>query len=523
MEQKQNRIKDIKDVVRIIRRRRWGLILPALAVLLLSVLLVLVLKPVYRSTSTILIEEQEVPPEYVMTTLTSYAEERLNAINERIMSTSNLLDIINRFNLYADKRDKWTTEEMINQMRKKDIKFKTVTADVINHRTGTPTEATIAFTVSFQGENPRTAQQVANELASLYLEENMKMVDQKTQGITQFLDQEMQSVQSRLVGLDKEIAVYKGKNPRSLPELLQFNLQALDWNERNESELKDQLRSLQDKESYLKTQLAAVAPDSMDQDKEQLKELRAALINLKTMYSDRYPDVIKAKAAITELENKIKSRGGKPVGGKPDNPSYIALAAELASVQSEIKSTKSQIGQLDEKQTDYRRRLEISPRVEEGYQDLVAERNNVQAKYDDLMKKSMEAKVAQGLEKRQMGERFTLIDPARIPEKPVSPNRPVILFIGLMLGIGSGVGTAALQEASDRSVRNSEDLMAAFPFPVLAEVPEIVTLQDELRKKKRFRIILGATAVSLVAIALAINFFVMDLYVLWVRIARHLP
>jgi len=99
--------------------------------------------------------------------------------------------------------------------------------------------------------------------------------------------------------------------------------------------------------------------------------------------------------------------------------------------------------------------------------------------------KAMEARVAEGLEKGQMGERFTLIDPARLPEKPARPNRPAILLIGLILGIGAGAGTAALQEANDRSARCAEDLATAFPFPVLAVVPEIFTLEDELQKKKR--------------------------------------
>jgi len=136
--------------------------------------------------------------------------------------------------------------------------------------------------------------------------------------------------------------------------------------------------------------------------------------------------------------------------------------------------------------------------VEEGYKNLLVERNNTQLKYDDLMKKFMEAKVAHGLEKGQMGERFTLIDPARLPEKPVKPNRPAILLIGLVLGIGAGVGTASLQETTDKSARSPEDLAKKFPFPVLAEIPEIITLQDERRRKKRLKIIAGGVVLSFI-------------------------
>jgi capsular polysaccharide biosynthesis protein len=166
--------------------------------------------------------------------------------------------------------------------------------------------------------------------------------------------------------------------------------------------------------------------------------------------------------------------------------------------------------------------LEASPKVEEGYKNLMVERDSTKAKYDDLMRKYMEAKVAGGLEKEQMGERFTLIDPARLPEKPVRPNRPAILLIGLVLGLGAGIGTASLQEASDRSARKIEDLAKTFPYPVLAEVPEFVTLEDTLRKKTRVKIALASSILLIVITALAIHFFVMDVDIFWIRVLRRL-
>jgi len=519
----QDKTIKIENIIKIVKRRRWAITVPALAVFLLSVVIIVVWTPVYRSTSTILIEEQDISRDYVISIMTSYADQRLQQINQRIMSASRLLEIINRFNLYQDKRERWTTEEIVENMRKKDIKFATITADVMDPRTGRPATATIAFTVSYEGKNPLVVQQVANVLASLYLEENIRVVDQQTAGTTKFLEEEMKSVHARLEELEKGIAAYKERNPRALPELMQFNLQALDSSDKYYDQLSDQLRSLRERESYLQTELATMMPDTKNQDKDRLKELRVALGSLKARFSDEYPDVIKTKAEIAELEKRLKSTGGqRTVEEKPDNPAYIALAAQLAGVQSEIKSTQRQIENLDKKRDDFRRRLEMSPRVEEGYKKLMVERNNTQLKYDDLMKKFMEAKVAHGLEKGQMGERFTLIDPAKLPEKPVRPNRPVILLLGLILGIGAGVGMAALQESTDRSAHHAEDLTAAFPYPVLAEIPEIVTLQDEQRSRRHLKMLGGGVALSLVIIVVVIHFFVMDLDVLWARAARYL-
>jgi polysaccharide chain length determinant protein (PEP-CTERM system associated) len=519
----QATITGIRDIVRIVKRRRRAIIIPLLAVPLFSVLILLIWKPVYRSSSTMLIEEQEISREYVMTAVTSYAEQRLQQINQRIMSAGRLIEIIDRFNLYADKRDKLTSEEIVENMRKKDIRFDTIMADVIDRRTGQKTEATIAFTVSYEGTNPQVVQQVANVLASLYLEENMKVVGQQTEGTTKFLAEEMKSVQAMLAELERKIAVYKERNNQALPELLQFNLQSLDWNERSRDQLNEQLRSLREREGYYQTELATMAPDTINQDKDRLKELRVALNGLKARYSEEYPDVIKTKAEIATLEKKLQEQSNEPaVQKKPDNPAYVALAAQLASVQAEIKSIKRHVEDLDQKRDDVRRRLEASPKVEEGYKNLIVERNNTQVKYDDLMRKFMEAKVAHGLEKEQMGERFTLIDPARLPEKPVRPNRPAILLIGLILGIASGVGTASLQEASDRSARKTEDLTRMLPFPVLAEIPEIVTAEEELRRKKRVKIAVVSSLLFVLIIVLVIHFFVMDMDILWIRVMRRL-
>jgi polysaccharide chain length determinant protein (PEP-CTERM system associated) len=518
----QNKTITFEDAIKIIKRRRWALIVPVISAVLLSVVLLLVWDPVYRSTSTILIEEQEISRDYVMATVTSYAEQRLQMINQRIMSSARLVEIINHFNLYADKRNKLTTEEIVENMRKKDIKFDTVMADVIDRRTGQKTAATIAFTVSYEGKNPAMVQQVDNVLASLYLEENIKVTSQQTSGTTKFLEDEMNSVQTRLLELEKAIAVYKEKNPLALPELFQFNLQTLDANNRTYDQLQDQLRTLKEKESYLQTQLASMVPDAENQDKDRLKELRMALLGLQSRVSDEYPDVIKMKKEIAELEQRLNSPDKKKAIAKnPDNPAYIALDSQLASTQSDISSVKRQISELEKKKKDYAQRMEMSPRVEEGYKNLVVDRNNTQAKYEDLTKKYMEAKVAQGLEKENIGERFTLIDPARLPEKPVRPNRPVILLIGLILGLGAGVGTAALQEANDHSARRSEDLAKAGPFPVLAEIPEIFTLQDVLRKRRSHKIIGGIAIILVVLTVLFIHFFVMDLDVLWARAARR--
>ncbi len=512
----------LHDYLAIIQRRKWHLTLPAMGVMLVAVVVALVLPPTYKSTATILIEEQEIPADFVKASITSYAQQRIQTINQRIMSSTRLLDIINRFDLYRDLRDQQPAEEIVNRMRSS-AKLEMINADVIDPRTGRPSEASIAFTLSYQGQDkPHKIQQVASILTTLFLEENLRARVQQTQETATFLEAEMKKVKNSLDSLEDRIAVFKKKNINTLPELLQTNIQNLSNTERSIQMLQEQVRSQKEREGYLQTQLVSMAP--LEENKKRLDELRIQLLQLKSRFTDEYPDVIKAKAEIAHLERQMGAAKTSPNGQQPaaNNPAYVTLASQLASIQAEIPSTNAQIKVLTVKALKYRRLIDETPRVEETYRKLTTERNNTQAKFDDLMRKVMEARVSQGLEKEQKGERFTLIDPARLPEKPFKPNRLAIALIGLVLGAGAGVGAAALGEFSDTSIHSARHLMSATKFPVLAMVPSIATVGD-LSRRRRHKILLSVALLGVVACGMVgFHLQVMDLNVFWIKVLRHL-
>jgi protein tyrosine kinase modulator len=511
----------VDDYLAIIRRRKGSLILPSLLVMLLAAAVAFILPPVYKSTATILIEEQEIPSDFVKASVTSYAEQRIQTINQRIMSSTRLLEIINRFDLYRQLRDSWTLDEIVAQMRD-DTQLEMINADVIDPRSGRPSEAAIAFSLSYQGkDDPQKVQQVANVLTSLFLEENLHERMQQTKETAQFIEDEMKRVKQSLDQLEAQIANFKEKNINALPELLQVNTQNLSNTERSIEMLQEQLRSQRERQGYLQVQLAGIAPQQ--EDKQRLDQLRVQLVQLKTRFSDEYPDVIKVKAEIADLERQMAAAKSNPKERQaPDNPAYVTLASQLASTQAEIESIKTQIQNLKQKAEQYQRQIDNTPKVEESYRKLKIERDNTQAKYDDLMRKLMEARVSQGLEKEQKGERFTLIDPPRLPEKPFKPNRIAILAIGVVLAIGTGAGLAALREFSDGSVHSARHLMNATTYPVLAMVPAIATTRDKA-KKRLGKFLLAFVTVAVVAGGVAaFHFKVMDLSVFWAKLMRHL-
>src|SRR6185369_4655444 len=139
-------------------------------------------------------------------------------------------------------------------------------------RSGLPAQATIAFSVSYDGRNPAVVQQIANELASLYLAENLKVRQKQSSGTARFMEDEMKSVQTELANVDSRIAAYKQHNLNTLPELNQLNLQTLDNLDRDVRQVNEQLRSLREKEGYLQSELNSIPTDSANQDKTRLNE-----------------------------------------------------------------------------------------------------------------------------------------------------------------------------------------------------------------------------------------------------------
>jgi succinoglycan biosynthesis transport protein ExoP len=497
----EEHLMSFEDYLEILKHRKWEFIIPAIGIFLISIIIALSLPLTYKSTATILIEEQQIPTEFVKATTTSYAEQRIQHINQGIMSTGRLLEIINQFDLYKKFRADRSTHDIVERMRSK-IQLEPISAEVMDRSLGRTVEATIAFSLSFQGnDTPKKIQRVTKRLTELFLEENVRKRTEQSTETSRFFKDESNKVKSSLDAQEARIAKFKEQHINTLPELLQTNIQSLNNVEHNIEMLQEQLRSLKEQEGYFQSQLINVSPDLEDEqeDKKHLDELKVRLVNLKTRFTDEYPDVINTRAEIAKLEHQLTKQKNQqsalPEAAK--NPAYITLSAQLSGIQADIQATNQQITAMMGKAEKYRKQIEETPRVEETYKALTIERNNTRAKYDDLMQKLLDAQVSQGLESEQKGERFTLIEPPLLPEKPFKPNRLAIILIGIVLGIGAGASFITLKEFSDNSVHNIRSLTLATTFPVLATIPEMMTSQ-ELAHKRKMNMLLASVAIAVI-------------------------
>lgn len=575
----EEQAKGISDYLLIFRRRKKQVLTTA-AILFLAIAAVAVVWPAsYRSAGTILIEEQEIPSDLVRSTISSYADQRIQVISQQVMTRANLLQIVDKYRLYAGYRRTHTTEETLERLRK-DIKLDILKADVIDPRNGTKTTATIAFTLSYDGETANGAQKVANELVSLYLNENLKNRQEKTAETSTFLSEEATKLAQHISETEKKLATFKSKNMGRLPELVALNMQLRDRTDNELKEVERELLSMDERKFYLESQLAQIKPntplisasgdrildsgerlktlqaqyaslsgiyssshpdivkmrreiaalkkdtagnDPAQESAKRLIGLRADLAAARDKYSDDHPDIIKLRKSIAALEAQQAPSADAPARvAQPENPAYIALQAQLEATLSGMKSLRAKQAQLKAKMASYEQRLVETPQVEREYLDLTRDQENSVTRYREIKAKQAQAQISQELERDRKGERFSLIDPPQLPEQPSSPNRPAIFLLGIILSMAGGVTSAAVLESVDPSVRSSTALAQLLDVPLLAVIPYMQTRQEKLHKRRVAQIGAISLVAAFASALLLVHFFWIPLDVLWFRGLRKL-
>jgi uncharacterized protein involved in exopolysaccharide biosynthesis len=573
--------KDLHHYLSVLHRRRKVIVTVGGVLAILSVAIAFWLPAVYRSTATILIEEQEIPHDLVRSAIATYADQRIETIKQQVLSRSTLWKIIEQYDLYKNLRKRSPTEEVLTRFVK-DIQIEVMNVKVIDKRTQNPTQATIAFTLAYDGESPELAQKVANELTSLFLGENLKTRERHAQETTAFLKRESENLGRHIQEVEEKLAHVKQRAGGALPDLVQLNMQLMNQAQREVIDVDRDIRSLKEKKTYLEGELATLKPhtpiisasgERLLDSGERLKALRAQYASASGYLSPEHPDVIKMKQEIASLEKEGGTADGreelskrliaeeaslaalreqvgdlhpdversrakvaalqrelrtvtanppKPTGVKPENPAYINIQSQLASATASLESLMATRADLKRRMSEYVKRVETTPTIEPEYLDLVRDRENSMRKHQEITSRLMEAQVSAELEVQRKGERFSLIDPPELPEKPDRPNRMAIIILGALLAVGGGIGSGLVADNLDRTVRTADQLgrvMRTLPLAVIPYMPS----EAELARFERQRVAFGIAGVGIVAIAMAVVHVAwIPLDVLWYALLRKL-
>lgn len=466
----------LHEYIEIVRRRMWYIIIPFVLIMAGASIYAFTANRQYKASTLVLVSPQRVPEAFVQATVTSKVEERLQSIAQEVMSRTRLEQIITEYRLYEKEGKRRASREEIVELMRKNIKVELPTKK----------DEKGFFTISFIGDDPNVVTTVANRLASLFIEENLKIREQQAMGTTEFLSSELALAKTKLDEMETSVTTYKRRYMGELPEQRDTNIKILEQLQNQNQKISEILRAAQDRKLFMQKQLTDMeAPamsvgaqkDAAAQETEmggsydvQKERLTRELEALRTRYTESHPDVLTAKKRLSDLEKNKTSYDHKDYR---KDPRYRELKNQISLTDMEIKRLSEESSRISGQINKYFSRIEQTPTREQDMASLLREYQSTKETYERLLKKSQDAQQAENLEKRQKGEQFRVIDPARTPEKPFSPDIPKILLISLLAALGGGLALAFLREQMDRSFHDAADVEITLGLKVIATIPKI--------------------------------------------------
>jgi polysaccharide chain length determinant protein (PEP-CTERM system associated) len=499
------------DFLKIAWTRKWLLIIPALVITAGTAIWAYQLPNRYRSTTSILVVPQRVPEDYVRPAVTAAIQERLQVISQQILTRTRLEGIIEEFNLYQAERGTLIMEDVIEQMRTRDIRI-----DVLPARRGDDARA---FTVSYESPNPRTAMQIAERLTSLIIRENLEDREVLADSTNQFLESQLVEARQRLIDQERKLELFRRQHSGRLPSQVQSNLQMIQNAQSQLSALRDSTNRDRDRIAFLERMIAdaaataAAAPadpqsasgEGVGSAAAQLEAARAGLRGLELRFTPAHPDIARAKRLIAELEARAEAEAlQQPLDTSTTLTATPAdraarnrvneMRAEMEQAMRRIEASKAEEARLQQVITSYNARVEVAPALESELTEVMRDYETLQQAYMTLLAKSEESRVAANLERRQIGEQFRILEPARLPLRPISPDRPRLNLMGLLAGIAFGLGLVALLEYRDTTLKTDDDVVMSLALPVLAVIPAMVTAAERAQVRRRKTLAVFASA-----------------------------
>ena len=445
--------------------------------LLFGVAFCLFLPPKYLSSALILVEDQKVPKNYVRPIQVGTLSERFMLMKQQIMSRSVLAKVVAQFHPYPEMNGKHADQEAISELRKN------ISVETIGAGSGGQRGNFEAFRVSFVHEIPEVAQRVTDRIASLFIEENLKVREQLVEGTTEFLANEREKIRLALEKQEKDLSRYRQRFMGELPDQLDSNLRALDRLQRGQDSLTDQVENYSQRLAMAQKALAeyqvsgSLSPEIAIQLGRSaplirhLNDLEKKLLYLSAEYTDTYPDVRRIKFEIEQIKKRLTEEYGERVD-QGEDPGLQALKNEIAHLEQKHMKLELQEKAVGEKIKEYERRVDQTPIRQQELLVLRRDYENTKNSYRSLLTKQQESRVTENLERLEKGERFRIIESANLPGTPSFPNKLRIMLMALAVGCAAGYGSAFALDQWNPAFRRDEEVELVLQAPILASIPD---------------------------------------------------
>jgi succinoglycan biosynthesis transport protein ExoP len=496
------------DYLSIMRRRAPYLIGIFLTALLISVVVAITIPPTYRATGTIMVESQQISDNIVPSTIRNQLDQQINIIKQRVMTRESLLQIANKYSLFKESAGHLTSSDLVEKMRNRII-VETVSSNDAMH-TNRQGQQAIAFTLSYEDRRPEIALQITNDLITLFLDWNVKLRTEGATETTVFLTQESDKLKIEVDRLEKLIAAYKQQNRNALPEQLTLRMTMLARAENDLREVERDYRSTKEELRTLEVELSGVRQGMGEENPSQtLPALKAELTRLSAIYKESHPDIRSLKRKIETMEKTADMPATGVTSAEVPSLAVYRIQAKIDSDKARLSSLTQQREMLKGKITENESAMIQTPKVEQGLDVLIRDRDSAQKKYEELHNKKMNAKIAENLESEDKSGHFSVLEPPLLPEKPFKPDRVKILVLGFFLAIVTSGGAMMVLESIDKRIHGTEALTHVLGYRPLVVIPYLTIQEDGVRKQRLLKLMIIAAVITLIAAVVAIYFIYM--------------
>jgi polysaccharide chain length determinant protein (PEP-CTERM system associated) len=517
------------EYLKILQRRKWLIILPALAITTAVAWVVYRLPDVYESSTLIVVRPSTLPKAVVNTDTEDNLTRQLASIAQVVTSRSSLEPLVEKYDLYKAERLRGEPMEGVMDLMREDINVKVNTSrnDITN-----------GFNISFRYRDPKMAQAITSELAGKYITQQTNNTVLSTGAAKTFIDNQVAQAKEALSEVDKRRLEFMSSHVGNLPSEAEGLFNQLSGLREEQKALISEVGRLQDRRAAAANQLVLIRQQNaqiIEEVSENLTDpkttmgwsqlvtrkasLEGELTRLRQEYKEKHPDVVAKQKEVEQVQeqmdqlvgewkDKIKAKQER-LEKRPDLGAS-ALEAEMKLAKGEIERQQKLLAENEKQINSIVERINNVPGVEVALGAIERDYQTKKSAYDDLLLQQQKITLGADAATQQQGEGIEVVDAAYLPSKPVAPKRLVFGGMGLAVGLGLGLALVGLFEGPRLlTIQNTEDARHYTGLPVLLSVPELLTPQEARAVPRRRKLLLAAgvvaTIVSIPMLALALK------------------